>query len=316
MWWVKRANKSIYTCSDSRKAREICWTMAILQTTECGLPCKPPCPLSGLHTSCFSFAFPCPHTYWARLHHLLSHTVLPAVLPPALSTFISCSLPPCSPLICASFHPCPLTQALPALLSTFSLLFILTHTLSSSIRPLPYHFPIWGSPASPSTITPSVPISFSLHPLSSIPTLPVSALVFTFSGDPRSTHLCVDAEAICLPLFYSIINFWFQSFSLINCNTKAKKKEVQINSNRTPWWDVGFCGWFLSLVPIRLAHPWRPEHRSQCCQAVLKTKALDISNCGHCLLFNDKTMPLAGSKESKRYNLIICKHLYGEWLAL
>lgn len=226
------ANKSIYICSDSRKAREICWSTAILQTTtENVLPYKPSCALSGLHTSCFSLPLLAP--VLAELGFIslpfLSHTAVPTLLPPACppSYPVVCHPACLCPLMSACFHPCRLTQASPALLLTFSLLFILPHTLGSSIVPLPYHFAIQGSPASPSPITLSIPISFSLQLPSSLPPLPVSALCVcpvTFSGDAKSTHLCMDAEAVCLPLLYSIIHFSFYSFSLINGNIKAKKR--------------------------------------------------------------------------------------------
>lgn len=98
------ANKSIYTCSDSRKAREICWSTAILQMTiESVFPYKPPCALPGLHTSYFSSPFLAPVLTEPGFISLPVSYCCANWVAPSLRTLISCGLPSCSPL---SSHLC------------------------------------------------------------------------------------------------------------------------------------------------------------------------------------------------------------------
>lgn len=210
------ANKSIYICSDFRRAREICWTTAILRKpTESLLPCEPFCALSGLHISCFSLFFLSPVCMEPGFISIpvLSHTAVPTALPSACSPscpVVSHPAPLCI-LISACFHPFVLDLRL-HLLSYSPLTAFYFTPCGSSLLPHPHHFPVWGSPASPFPITPSVLVIFSLHLLSSLRPVPVSALVsapVTFSEDLKPTHLCIDTEAVSLSLFYSINHFSF-----------------------------------------------------------------------------------------------------------
>lgn len=209
------ANKSIYTCSDSRKAREICWTTAILRKpSESLLPCKPFCALSGLHMLCFSLLFLAPMCTEPGFisFPLLSLTAVPTALPSACSPsypVVSHPAPLCI-LISACFHPCSLSQTSPAILLT-------SHCI------LFYHR--WLQPLPSSLSLPNLRLSslsfpyysiysviFSLHLVSSLCSVPVSALMsvlITFSEDPKPTHFCVDAGVVCLSIFYGIIHFPF-----------------------------------------------------------------------------------------------------------
>lgn len=213
MWWVNPANKSIYICNDSRKAREIRWTTAILRKpVKSLLSCKLFCTLSGLHISCFSLLFLAPICTEPGFISVpvLSHPAVPAALPSA-----------CSPPYPMVSHPAPLCILISAsilvlhlklhLLSYSPLTAFYFTTCGSSLLPHPYHFPIWRSPPTPFPITRSI-LVISLHLLSFLCPVPVLALVsapITFSEDLKPTHLCVNAEAVCLSLFYSIIHFSF-----------------------------------------------------------------------------------------------------------
>lgn len=165
------------------------------------LPYRPSCALSGLHTSCFSSPFLVPVLTEPGFMSLpvLSHTAVPTALPSACPSSypVVCHPAPLCPLISACFHPCPLPQASPALLLTFSPLFILPHTwlphgplslsfpnLRLSCLTFPYY-----SIYSCQFLTP-----FDLF--SSL--LPVSALVFAQLHSQETPLLCVDAEAVCL----------------------------------------------------------------------------------------------------------------------
>jgi len=199
--------------------------MAILQTTtESVLHYKSSCALSGLHTSC-----PC--TYRARPH--LPPCAVPCCCANCvafrLPTLISCGLPSCSPL---SSRLC----LLPSLSSASGVSCSPSHLLTAFY--FTTHTRLLHPPSSLSFLNLRLScLTFPYYSIYSCQLLPSSALFSSpspslspcvcpaaFSEDPRSIHLCVDAEAVCLTLFYSIIHFSFQSFSLINCNITAKKR--------------------------------------------------------------------------------------------
>lgn len=171
----------------------MCWSMAILQTTTKNvLLYKPSCALSGL---------PLP------LH--LPHCPIPycCVNYVALSspTLISCGLPYCLPL---ASHLC----LLPSLSSDLgftcspSHCFLIYHRHLASASFLFLIIPQFEA------LLPHLPLLLQLFSLMShsislfhSPTPHLSPCVcsITFSGDHKCTYLCVDAENVCLPLFYT-----------------------------------------------------------------------------------------------------------------
>lgn len=174
--------------------------MTILQTTENVLPYKPSCALFGLHTSCFSLPFLALVLTEPGFISLpvLSHTAVPTVLPAACPpSFISCGLPSCSPL---SSHLCLLPSlssdsgftCCPAHLTAFH---FTTHSApASTLFPIISQFEVRLPHLLPYLpITTSIPVSFSLHLLSSLPPLSVSALVFALlhSQETPNPHISV-----------------------------------------------------------------------------------------------------------------------------
>lgn len=96
-------------------------------------------------------------------------------------------------------------------LLTFSLLFDLPQTLGFSILPLPYHSPIWGSPASPSLITPTILINVSLHlslPFPHSPSQPLCLLHYILRRPQMHISLCGCWKCVPSSLLH-IINFPF-----------------------------------------------------------------------------------------------------------
>lgn len=160
----------------------------------------------------FLVAFPCSYMYWARLYlcPCLVPSCCASCIALSLLTLLSCGLPSCStlyPHLC--FHPCSPSQTSSAvLLTSHCILFyhmwlqrppssLSFPNLKLSSHTFPY-YSIYSCHLSPSAL-------FSLPS----PSLALVSAPITFSEDLKPTHLCVDAEAVCLSLFYSIIHFSF-----------------------------------------------------------------------------------------------------------
>ena len=306
MWWVNQLTKvftyaviletpgkSAEVWQYYKQQQKVCYTTNHLVPY---LACTPPAPVL---TEPGLISLP-----------VLSHAAVPTVLPSACqpSYPVVCHPAPLCPLVSACFHPCPLPQASAALLLTFSLLFILPHTLGSCILPRPYHFSIWGSPASPSPITPSIPVSFSLHLLSSLPPVPVSALVFALLHSQKTPDPYIFVWMLKLFALLSSTALFISHFnhSLWLTVTLQLKKELQTNSNKTPWWDIGWCG-FLSLVPVKQTGP-SLKARAQVAVLLGVQPLLEIprlkprtSQTVHLAPYlMTKIMPLAGTEESPK----------------